>query len=114
MLLEQSNITSNELSRVCNNQSLGIFIRSILGLERNAVSSIFAEFLERSQYNSRQIDFINAIVNSFTVNGTLEPKMLYQPPFTEIDSNSVSGLFNDPDCEKIITLMKQINIKSVA
>lgn len=114
MLLEQSNITSNELSRVCNNQSLGIFIRSILGLERNAVSSIFAEFLERSQYNSRQIDFINSIVNSFTVNGTLEPKMLYQPPFTEIDSNSVSGLFNDPDCEKIITLMKQINIKSVA
>lgn len=114
MLLDQNNITHDQLNVVCDNRSLGIFIRSILGLERNVVSSIFAEFLEESNYNSRQIDFINAVVNSFTINGVLEPKMLYQPPFTEIDSNSVGGLFNDSDCEKIITLMKEIKTKSVA
>lgn len=114
MLLEQSNITHEELNKICDNLSLGVFIRSILGLERNVVSSIFAEFIEQSNYNSRQIDFINAIVNSFTINGVLEPKMLYQPPFTEIDSNSVDGLFNNTECDKIIMLMKEINTKSVA
>lgn len=114
MLIEQGDIPTDVLSKVYDNKSFGVFIRSILGLERNVVSTIFAEFLEQSQYNSRQIDFINAVVNSFTINGILEPAMLYKSPFTDIDTNSVSGLFNDPECEKIITLMKQINIKSVA
>lgn len=110
MLFEQGSIgTKEEFTKAYGEQPLGKFIRSILGLEVNAAQQAFGEILSGQTLNAQQIRFMNTVINFFTVKGVVEPAMLFEPPFTDIDSNGVAGLFDEATSIKIITLMEAIN-----
>ncbi|MDN6815105.1 MAG: restriction endonuclease subunit R, partial [Corynebacterium variabile] len=63
---------------------LGLFIRSLVGLDRAAVRERFAEFLDQSTYNVTQIRYVETIIDELTVNGVVEPGRLFEDPYTEI------------------------------
>ena len=64
-------------------RSLGALIRSLVGLDREAVSEAFGEFLHNTTYAAAQIRFIDQIISYLTQNGTMDPGLLYEPPFTD-------------------------------
>lgn len=115
MLFEQGNMgTKAEFVKAFGEQPLGKFIRSIVGLDSNAAKLAFGDVLINKTLNSQQIRFIDTIINFFTVNGCIDPALLFEPPFTDINSNGIAGLFDDETQVKIIQLIEKVNENAVA
>lgn len=73
---------------------LGEFVREIIGLDMNAAKAAFADFLNDASLDSRQIYFVNQIVEYIVQNGILKDmSVLQEPPFT--DRGSVVDIFTD-------------------
>ena len=110
MLFEQGSIgTREEFTKAYGEQALGKFIRSILGLEVQAANLAFAEILNNQTLNAQQIRFMDTIINFLNVKGIIEPSMLFEAPFTDINTNGVAGLFEEIVASKIISLIETIN-----
>ncbi len=91
---------------------LGVFIRSIIGLDIKAAQEAFASFLKAGNLKASQMSFIQAIINYLTKNGTIEPSMLFEPPFTDINDQGL-GVFNDGESHKIISIIEKINENAI-
>ena len=73
---------------------LGVFIREIVGLDMRAAKEAFSAFLSDTNLDSRQIYFINQIVEYIVKNGILmDLSVLQDSPFT--DMGSISEIFTD-------------------
>ncbi|MDZ4184656.1 MAG: DEAD/DEAH box helicase family protein [Desulfuromonadales bacterium] len=95
-------------------RSLGALIRSLVGLDREAVSEAFGEFLHNTTYAAAQIRFIDQIISYLTQNGTMDPGLLYEPPFTDLHDEGLDGVFGDAGAPKVINLLEEINHRAVA
>jgi type I restriction enzyme R subunit len=95
-------------------QSLGAFIRKLVGLDRGAASEAFGEFLHNTTYSAAQIRFIDQVVSYLTQNGTMDPGLLYEPPFTDMHNEGLDGVFGDAGAIKIIHLLEEIELKAAA
>lgn len=91
------------------NQPLGVFIRSIIGLDITAAQEAFAEFLNNGNLKADQVTFIQNIINYLNKNGTIEPSMLFEPPFTDINDYGLNGVFDDTSAYKIISIVEHVN-----
>ena len=73
---------------------LGELVREIVGLDMNAAKAAFAEYLNDVTLDSRQIYFVNQIVEYIVHNGLMKDlSVLQEPPFT--DQGSVVEIFTD-------------------
>jgi type I restriction enzyme R subunit len=110
LLFEQGTLgTKKEFIQAYGEQPLGKFIRSIFGLDVQAAKLAFGEILSEQTLNAQQIRFIDAIINFLNVKGIIEPKMLFEAPFTDINLEGVAGLFDHAVARKIISLIETIN-----
>ncbi|WP_331452903.1 type I restriction-modification enzyme R subunit C-terminal domain-containing protein [Nocardia farcinica] len=74
----------DDMARAIDNaHGLGHFIRSLVGLDQQAVQEAFAEFLGERTATASQIDFVNLIIGHLTRHGEMDPKLLFEPPFTD-------------------------------
>lgn len=73
---------------------LGEFVREIVGLDMNAAKDAFADYLNGTILDSRQIYFVNQIVEYIVRNGMMRDlTVLQESPFT--DQGSVVDIFTD-------------------
>ncbi|MBE6935641.1 MAG: DUF4145 domain-containing protein [Ruminococcaceae bacterium] len=73
---------------------LGEFVREVVGMDMNAAKAAFAEYLNDTSLDSRQIYFVNQIVEYIIHNGLMKDlSVLQETPFT--DKGSVVDVFND-------------------
>ena len=104
-LIEQGAGTQEMINKAKEEEKgLGIFIRRIIGLDRNAAKEVFADFLSEGTFSSNQIQFVNEIINYLTQHGVMEVGRLYEQPFNEIGS-SPDDLFKKSDLDKICNLI---------
>ena len=101
--------TKEDYIKSYGDQPLGEFVRSIIGLKVNAAKEAFSDFIQKGNLTANQITFINSIINFLEVNGTIEPKMLFEAPFNEMHDQGVMGIFNDTNARKVINIVKDIN-----
>ena len=92
---------------------LGIFIRSIIGLDAKAAQDAFASFLIAGNFSANQITFIQNIISYLTKNGTIDASMLFEPPFTDLNDQGLSGIFDDGASHKIIKIIEEINSNAI-
>ncbi|MBQ3257590.1 MAG: restriction endonuclease subunit R, partial [Oscillospiraceae bacterium] len=106
--------TQAEYEAEYGKKPLGEFVREIVGLDMNAAKEAFAEFLNDSTLDSRQIYFVNQIVEYIVHNGLLKDmSVLQETPFT--DQGSVVEIFTDLTVwQGIRSVIKQINENAVA
>lgn len=88
---------------------LTLFIRSLVGLDRNAAKEAFGAFLDENRYNSRQIRFVEMIIDRLTAQGVMEPGQLYEPPFVALHHEGLDGVFGDGDAEGIVAVVEEVN-----
>ena len=93
--------------------SLGRFIRSIVGLEREAAKEAFGAFLANKSLSADQITFINQIVEHLVKNGTMNPDRLFEQPFTDLHSEGLAGVF-PVDAERILAVIDDVNKRAEA
>ena len=97
-----------------NTNGLGLFVRSLVGLERSAATEAMSEFLKDSTANTEQIKFLGLIVEELTKDGAMEDSRLYQAPFTDVTPTGPESIFDSNKVEKLFTKIKNIRLSAVA
>jgi type I restriction enzyme R subunit len=95
-------------------QGFGRFVRSLVGLDRAAVSEAFGEFLAAGTATAAQIEFINMVIEHLTDQGIMDPALLYEPPFTGVAPTGPEHLFDESKVTRLFTKIKAINDSAVA
>ncbi len=86
--------TQQEYEDSCGQKPLGEFVREIVGLDMNAAKLAFSDYLNDASLDSRQIYFVNQIIEYIVHNGMMtDLSVLQEPPFT--DQGSVVEVFTD-------------------
>ncbi len=93
---------------------LGEFVREIVGLDMHAAKEAFSQYLNSTKLDSRQIYFVNQIVEYIVHNGMMKDlSVLQEPPFT--DQGSVVEVFTDLSVWLgIRAVIEQINANAAA
>ena len=73
--------------------SLVHFVRSLVGMDREAVQAAFSRFLSDESLSARQIRFVELIIDQLTQNGVVEAKALYEAPFSDLHGGGPEALF---------------------
>jgi len=86
--------TKEEYEQEYGQKPLGELVREIVGLDMNAAKEAFSAYLENSNLDSRQIYFVNQIVEYIVHNGMMKDlSVLQDAPFT--DQGSIVEIFTD-------------------
>lgn len=106
--------TKEDYEREYGEKPLGEFVREVVGLDMNAAKEAFSVYLNETNLDSRQIYFVNQIVEYIVHNGMMKDlSVLQEPPFT--DRGSVVELFTDMNVWLgIRKVIEQINANAVA
>ncbi len=95
-------------------ERLGLFIRRLIGLDREAAKRAFNEYLDGQTFTANQINFVNLIIDYLTQNGVMDAGKLYEPPFTNFSAAGVDGIFKDQEADKIISILEMIRENAAA
>jgi type I restriction enzyme R subunit len=107
--------TKEDFERAYGKQEhLGLFIRELVGLDREAAKQAFGGYLSRKTLTANQIRFINQIIEYLTQNGVMDPGLLYASPFTDYSATGLDGLFEDRDANGIVSILGSIRQAAVA
>ncbi|MGV7607458.1 type I restriction-modification enzyme R subunit C-terminal domain-containing protein [Mycobacterium kansasii] len=87
---------------------LGLFIRSLVGLDRQAAMEAFGGFLDGTALSANQIHFVNLIVDELTSNGVVEPARLYEPPYTDLTARGPEALFSAEQVDNIVSILDAV------
>lgn len=106
--------TKQDYENEFGGKPLGEFVREIVGLDMNAAKEAFSEYLTDTSLDSRQIYFVNQIVEYIVHNGMLKDlSVLQESPFT--DQGSVVEIFTDLNVWiRIRKVIDNINANAVA
>ena len=101
--------TKADFQREYGDMPLGKFIRSLLGLDITAANQLFSEFIQSGNLAADQITFINNIISFLTQNGTIDKAMLFEPPFTNINDQGITGVFDEVLVGRIVRIIDEVN-----
>jgi type I restriction enzyme R subunit len=92
---------------------LGLFVRRLVGLDREAAKEAFAEFLKGKTLNSSQIHFVNMIIDHLTENGLMDVGMLYESPFTDVTPRGPDGLFDSIQVDQLLHILSKVRERAI-
>lgn len=106
--------TQQDYEAEYGNKPLGEFVREIVGLDMAAAKAAFAEYLDETNLDSRQIYFVNQIVEFIVHNGMMKDlSVLQETPFT--DQGSIVEVFTDLTVWMgIRRVIEQVNANALA
>ena len=87
---------------------LGLFIRGLVGLDREAAVEAFGSYLDGTRFTVEQIRFIDLIVTELTRNGVVEPARLYESPYTDHAPTGPDDVFPDADVDNIVAILNTV------
>jgi type I restriction enzyme, R subunit len=115
MLLEAGIGSADDLARAkAESHGLGLFIRSLVGLDREAAKEAFGTFLKGGTASANQIEFINLIVDYLTERGVMEASVLYESPFTDISPRGPEDVFSIGQVEQLVKTLTEIRERAAA
>jgi len=100
--------TLDDYNKETHNKPLGIFIRSIVGLDVHVAKKAFSNFIDETAPTANQIKFINTIIEHLEQNGIIDPGMLYEVPFTNIDDQGIEGVFDENQANKVFQIINEL------
>lgn len=87
---------------------LGLFVRSLVGLDREAAAEAFGAYLDGTRFNADQIRFVNLIVTELTANGFMEPVRLYESPYIDHAPTGPDDVFGEADVDNIVAILNTV------
>ena len=93
---------------------LGIFVRSLVGLDREAAKSALAGFIKGKTLAANQIEFVNLVIEHLTEHGVMDAGLLYESPFTDLNPQGPEGVFDSAQVDELVTLLSDVRSRAVA
>lgn len=115
MLTESGIGTAEDLVKAkADSSGLGLFVRSLVGLDRQAAKDALGVFLAEGNLRSNQIQFLDEIVNHLTEHRVMEPARLYESPYTDFSPQGVDGVFDTTQVDQLISVLDIIRRRAIA
>ena len=112
MLLASGAGPKTDVDRVASQTGgLGLFIRSLVGLDRAAATEAFAGFLDQTRFTVEQVRFVQLIIDELTRNGLMEPSRLYESPY--IDHGHLDVIFPQEAGGTIVEILRGVTAHAV-
>jgi type I restriction enzyme, R subunit len=54
------------------------FVRTLVGLDRQAAKRAFADFLDSKKLSADQLELLDLVIDHLTARGVMDPKLLYE------------------------------------
>lgn len=97
-----------------DSKGLGLFVRSLVGLDREAGKAVLAGFLDGRKFGANQIEFANLIVDHLTEHGTMEAARLYESPFIDIAATGPESLFSETELSELVAILHDVRSRAEA
>ena len=96
--------------------SLVHLVRGMVGMDRAAAQEAFSEFLSNRSLTTRQIRFIEMVIDQLTARGVMKPSALYEAPFSSVHAGGPEALFAGKDnvIEGIFEKLKALDPEPLA
>ncbi|MHB1798478.1 MAG: DEAD/DEAH box helicase family protein [Vulcanimicrobiaceae bacterium] len=115
MLADSGIGAADEIRRAAEaSHGLGLFVRSLVGLDRQAAKEALAGFLSGKTLSANQIEFVNLIVDHLTEHGVMEAAMLYESPFTDLTPRGPEELFTSVQVDELLAAIDQVRQSAIA
>jgi hypothetical protein len=115
MLVEAGTGSNDDVDRAKKESlGLGLFVRSLVGLDREAAKQAFNSFLQDKALSANQIDFIDLIIDHLTQRGWMDASALYESPFVDYSTKGVDGLFNPAQVDKLVAILNEVRLRAAA
>ncbi|WP_375504440.1 DEAD/DEAH box helicase family protein [uncultured Jatrophihabitans sp.] len=89
-------------------KGLGLFVRRLVGLDRDAAAEALSTFIKGRTLTASQLDFVNLIVTYLTENGVMEAGQLYESPFTGLAPLGPESLFTSDEIDVLVAALDQV------
>lgn len=113
MLVQAGGSTEVIAQATEQSHGLGIFIRSLVGLDRETAKQAFSQFVVGTTASASQIEFIDLIVEYLTENGVMDAARLYESPFTDISQQGPEALFLPARVTEMVRVLDEIRERAV-
>jgi len=114
MLVEAGAGTAAELKKTRLDGGLGLFVRSIVGMDREAAKRAFEGFLAGKKLSANQIQFVNLVIDYLTQAGWISAAQLYESPFTDFSPKGVEGVFSSEQVIQLVGILEDIRKRAAA
>ncbi|MGW0007337.1 DEAD/DEAH box helicase family protein [Nocardia grenadensis] len=93
---------------------LGLFLRSLSGLDATAATAAFDEFHTGRTLTANQLHFLKLLIDYITKNGVIEVGALYEPPFKTVAPMGPEDIFPEEDVDRIVAVVESIRTTALA
>jgi type I restriction enzyme R subunit len=107
ILLESGLGSPEDLDRAAAD-GLGLYVRSLVGLDRDAVEEALADFVAGTTLTAQQLDFLQVLTNHLVENGKVNPAALFDSPYNELAPSGPDVLFGDDGAVKLFGILRAI------
>lgn len=115
ILIESGTGKREDIERAETESSgLGLFVRDLIGMDREAAKEALGVFVSGSAMSAAQIEFTNLIVDQLTEHGVVRPAALYESPFTDISPRGPEGLFAETEIAALIGMLEDVQARAMA
>ena len=103
--------TREDYAAEAENKTLAVFVRSLIGLDQNAINKKFGEFLDGNALTAQQQEFVKAIIDYVRANGDIsKDDLISKEPFADYN---VAELFGDK-LSVVIQIINTVNNSVIA
>ena len=115
LLVESGTGTAGDVQRAGEEaHGLGLFVRSLVGLDRDAATQALNGFVSGKTLIANQLEFVGLIVTHLTQRGVMDAALLYEPPFTNFAPQGPDGLFTSAQVDELFGVLEHVRATALA
>lgn len=115
IMQESGEFKPGEISRaVAEAHGLGLFVRSVIGMDRSAATEALSAFTGGSTFTGNQLAFVTLLLDQLTKRGAVDPELLYEAPYTAVAPTGPDGLFTGAQVIALVATLRRIRTTAEA
>ncbi|WP_242625456.1 type I restriction-modification enzyme R subunit C-terminal domain-containing protein [Protofrankia symbiont of Coriaria myrtifolia] len=94
-------------------EGLGLFLRSLTGLDREAAARAFDQFQTGRTLTANQLHFLKMLIDILARRGLVDVGQLYDPPFTQLTPSGPEKFFTASDIDTVESVLDQVRSTAI-